>query len=165
MLFDDLLVVLCIEIAGIGILPALDPYVSARWHAQFLRNDAHPDRIFTYELPRSWTYGLAFYLGRELPEWNPQDPEPALVLTTPKGLEEMTKLGRFHGDLEEPYKGILYVPAVPGERHTNGLRCALGRDALQEEIYDWILIILAVFVGHVGIVLPVTSSLLRLRVL
>ena len=104
------IIVLCVEIAGMGILPALDPYVSARWHAQFLHNDARPDRIFTYELPRAWSYGLSFYLGRELPEWNPQDSEPALVLTTPKGLEEMTKLGRFRGELEEPYKGILYVP-------------------------------------------------------
>ena len=107
------LAVLSMEIAGMGILPSLDPYLSARWHAQFVRNDVHPDRIFTYGLPRAWTYGLAFYLGRELPEWNPGDPESALVLTTPKGLAEMTKRGRFRGELEEPFKGILYVPAFP----------------------------------------------------
>lgn len=110
------LTVLSVEIAGMRILPSLDPYLSARWHAEFLRNDAHPDRIFTYQLPRAWTYGLAFYLGRELPEWNPGDPESALVLTTPKGLEEMTKMGRFQGELEENYKGILYVPAFPAPR-------------------------------------------------
>ena len=107
------LAVLSMEIAGMGILPSLDPYLSARWHAQFVRNDVHPDRIFTYGLPRAWTYGLAFYLGRELPEWNPGDPESALVLNTPKGLAEMTKRGRFRGELEEPFKGILYVPAFP----------------------------------------------------
>jgi 4-amino-4-deoxy-L-arabinose transferase-like glycosyltransferase len=105
-----------VEIAGGWILPSLDPYISGRWHAQFLRNDAHPDRIFTYQLPRAWTYGLAFYMGRELPEWNPRDPESALVLTTPKGLEEMKKTGRFSGELEETYKGILYVPAFPARR-------------------------------------------------
>jgi 4-amino-4-deoxy-L-arabinose transferase-like glycosyltransferase len=108
--------VLGVEIAGTRILPSLDPYISARWHAQFVRNDVHPERIFCYQLPRAWTYGLAFYLGRELPEWNPQDPEPALVLTTPKGLEEMTKIGRFQGEVDETYKGILYVPAFPA-RH------------------------------------------------
>lgn len=110
------LTVLCVEIAGMRILPSLDPYLSARWHAQFLRNDAHPDRIYTYRLPRAWSYGLAFYMGRELPEWNPKDPEPALVLTTSKGLEEMTKMDRFQGELEENYKGILYVPAFPARR-------------------------------------------------
>jgi 4-amino-4-deoxy-L-arabinose transferase-like glycosyltransferase len=111
-----LLTILCLEMAGLSILPSLDPYVSARWHAQFMRNDLRPDRILTYRLKRSWTYGLAFYLGRELPEWSAADPEPALVLTTPEGLEEMIRLGRFRGALDEPYQGILYVPAFPARR-------------------------------------------------
>jgi len=81
-----------------------------------MRNDAHPDRIFTYHLQRSWVYGIDFYLGRELAEWSPADPESALVLTTPEGLREMRRLGRVHGDLDESYRGILYVPVAPA-RH------------------------------------------------
>ena len=51
------------RIAGFAILPRLDPFVSARWHAQLLRNDRHPDRIFVYHLPRSWAYGLPSILA------------------------------------------------------------------------------------------------------
>ncbi|HYL69034.1 MAG TPA: hypothetical protein VEX69_07705, partial [Candidatus Limnocylindria bacterium] len=111
-LVSALLVALLVEIAGARILPALDPYLSARPHAQFLRNDRRPDRLFTYHLNRSWSYGLAFYLQRELPEWSPDDPQAALVLTNPKGLEEIRKLGRLGGELEESYQGIRYVPVL-----------------------------------------------------
>ena len=104
------------EIASLQILPALDPMLSARPHAELLRRDLHPDRIFTLDLPRSWDYGLAFYLGRELPEWSPANPDAALVLTTPAGLAEMQKLGRFRGPLDEDYEGILIVPAFPAPR-------------------------------------------------
>jgi len=109
-------VTLLVGTAGFGILPRLDPFISARWHAQLLRNDRHPDRIFTYRLARSWDFGLAFYFQRELPEWSPADPNPALVLTTPAGLEEIRQLHRFYGTLEEAYQGILYVPIEPTPR-------------------------------------------------
>ena len=110
------LVGLSVVIACDRVLPPLDPYISARWHGQFLHNDAHPDRIFTYEVERSWHYGLAFYLGRELREWSPADPDPALVLTTPEGLRELRRLGRVHGNLEGTYHGVLYVPVAPVPR-------------------------------------------------
>jgi 4-amino-4-deoxy-L-arabinose transferase-like glycosyltransferase len=109
----SLLVVAATVMANLRILPALDPYVSARPHADFLRHDLRPDRIFTFQLSRSWSYGLAFYFRRELPEWSPGDPEAALVLTTRKGLAEIVKAGRFQGDLSETEQGILYVPIGP----------------------------------------------------
>lgn len=109
-------VTLLVGIAGFAMLPRLDPFVSARWHAQLLRNDRHPDRIFVYQLPRSWSYGLAFYLGREIPEWSSADPDPALLLTTPAGLKQIRQLHRFYGDLEETYEGLLYVPIGPTPR-------------------------------------------------
>ena len=77
-----------------------------------MRNDLRPDRIFTYQLSRSWDYGLAFYFRRQLPEWSPTDPDAAFVLTTPAGLREITRLDRFRGSLNENYKGILYVPVM-----------------------------------------------------
>jgi 4-amino-4-deoxy-L-arabinose transferase-like glycosyltransferase len=115
-LISALLVALLVELAGARILPALDPYISARYHAQVLRNDRRPERIFIFRLNRSWSYGLAFYLDRELPEWSPRDPQAALVLTNPKGLEEIRKLGRLGGELDASYQGILYVPVLPSSR-------------------------------------------------
>jgi hypothetical protein len=111
-----------VEFAGLAILPRIDPYISARWHAQLMHGNLHPDRIFTYRLPRSWNYGLAFYFARELPEWSPADPNPALVLTTPSGLREIRQAQRFYGNLEETYQGILYVPIGPLPRSRQPIR-------------------------------------------
>ncbi len=111
-----LLAAVLTEFAGLRILPALDPMLSARPHAELLRSDLHPNRIFTLDLPRSWNYGLAFYLGREVPEWSPANPDAALVLTTPAGFAKMQKFGRFRGPLDEDYEGILIVPAFPAPR-------------------------------------------------
>jgi 4-amino-4-deoxy-L-arabinose transferase-like glycosyltransferase len=102
-----------VEIANVEILPPLDPALSARPHAEFLRNDQHPDRIFTYELRRDWNYGLTFYFRRELAVWTPSDPGPALVLTTTKGLDEIKKLGRVSGDVEQERPGLVFVPVLP----------------------------------------------------
>jgi 4-amino-4-deoxy-L-arabinose transferase-like glycosyltransferase len=109
-------VIALVEIAGLRVLPALDPYISARPHEALLRRDLRPDRLFTFHLQRSWTYGLAFYFGRELPEWSPSDPDPALVLTSRKGFDEIKQLGRFRGVLSEQETGILYVPILPAPR-------------------------------------------------
>jgi 4-amino-4-deoxy-L-arabinose transferase-like glycosyltransferase len=108
-----LLVAVGVEITSLKVLPGLDPYLSARPHAEFMHNDQHPDRILAYQLSRSWMYGLAFYFHRELPEWSADDPRPALVLTTPAGLETIRKLGRFSGDLQETQPGLIYVPIAP----------------------------------------------------
>jgi 4-amino-4-deoxy-L-arabinose transferase-like glycosyltransferase len=108
-----LCVIAAVVYTNLRVLPAIEPLYSARWHYVFLARDLHPDRIFTYDVKRSWTYGLAFYFARELPEWSPNDPRAALVLTTPQGLQEMIRLGRVRGPIEEPYGGLLYVPAFP----------------------------------------------------
>jgi 4-amino-4-deoxy-L-arabinose transferase-like glycosyltransferase len=105
-----------LEAANTAVLPALDPYISARPHAAFFQNDLHPDRIFTYQLRRSWNYGLAFYFRREIPEWSPQDPDAALVLTSREGLEKIVKAGRFRSVEEPPAQGIIYVPIAPAPR-------------------------------------------------
>jgi 4-amino-4-deoxy-L-arabinose transferase-like glycosyltransferase len=114
-LLSILSVTLIVETAGMNVLPSLDPYISGRWHAELLSNDRRLDRLFSFHLQRSWNYGLAFYLRREVAEWSPKDPEAALVLTTPVGLEELRKLGRFRGTLDEVETGILYVPVEPAQ--------------------------------------------------
>jgi len=108
--------VACVIVVNQSLLPALDPYLSARRHAEFLRDNLYPGHIFTYQLPRSWNFGLAFYFHRELPEWSPQDPDAVLLLTTPQGFEKIKQQGRFGGTLEESYRGILFVPVLPAPR-------------------------------------------------
>ncbi len=109
-LYSALYIAFCVAIINFAVLPRLDSFYSARPHAAFLQNDQHPDRIFAYKLRRDWNWGLAFYFHRQLPEWSPDDAKPALVLTTPQGLSEIRRDGRFHGQLDEPYAGVLYVP-------------------------------------------------------
>jgi 4-amino-4-deoxy-L-arabinose transferase-like glycosyltransferase len=109
-------VVTAVETANIAVLPAVDPLVSARPYAELLQNDLHPDRIFVFQLKRTWNYGLAFYLRRGLPEWSPEDPNAALVLTNREGLEKIEQAGRFHGELEQSNRGILVVPIEPAPR-------------------------------------------------
>jgi 4-amino-4-deoxy-L-arabinose transferase-like glycosyltransferase len=116
LLLSFFLAVLCVELAGARVLPALDPFISARFHGELLRNHRYPNRVFTFHLNRSWQYGLNFYLGREIAEWSPADVSAALVLTTPQGLGEIRKTGRVQGPLDEPYEGILYVPVLPASR-------------------------------------------------
>ncbi|HKN59897.1 MAG TPA: phospholipid carrier-dependent glycosyltransferase [Candidatus Acidoferrales bacterium] len=105
-----LLVCALAEFAGIAILPRLDPYYSARSVGAMLRSDLRPDRLFVYELPRASQYGLAFYLGRQLPEWAPTDFDAALVLTTPKGFDELRARGLVEGTLDESHQAIVMVP-------------------------------------------------------
>ncbi len=102
--------------ANTAVLPPIDPYISARPHAAFFQNDLHPDRIFTYELRRTWNYGLAFYFHREIPEWSPQDPDAALVLTSREGLEKIVKAERFRSVEQPSAQGIIYVPVAPAPR-------------------------------------------------
>ena len=109
-------VVGAVEIANIVILPALDRAVSARSHAQMLQHDLHPDRIFEFGVTRAWDYGLAFYFRRELPEWQPTDPNPALVFTDRAGFAKILNDGRFHGELEQPRHGIFLVPIEAAPR-------------------------------------------------
>jgi 4-amino-4-deoxy-L-arabinose transferase-like glycosyltransferase len=105
-----------LEAANIAVLPSLDPLLSARPHAEFLRDDLHPERIFTYELRRTWIYGLTFYFHREIPEWSPQDPDAALVLTSREGFEKIVKAGRFGGIEEKLHDGLVEVPVRAAPR-------------------------------------------------
>ena len=111
-----LLVPFLVELAGAVILPNLDPYYSARAVGTMLRADQRPDRLFVYELPRAWQYGLAFYLDRQLGEWSPDDRDAALVLTTHSGAEDLKNRGFLLGGVAEPYDTVLLVP-IPTRPH------------------------------------------------
>ncbi|MGH9735527.1 MAG: ArnT family glycosyltransferase [Candidatus Acidiferrales bacterium] len=115
-----LLVCVLVEIGGTSILPNLDSYYSARAVGTMLRNDLYPGRLFTYELPRSWQYGLNFYLGRNLEEWSPDNVNAALVLTTPKGRGKLERDGYVQGAINEPYQEVVFVP-IPVRARADGM--------------------------------------------
>ena len=84
-----------VEVAGAGVLPHFDPYLSARATAVAWRT--MPDvrqNLQGFDLNRSWLYGLNFYFEKEVSEWSPQDPDGAYVLTNPAGIQELRKTGR-----------------------------------------------------------------------
>jgi len=158
-----------VEVVGIAILPRLDPYYSARSVGAMLRDDLRPDRLFVYDLPRASQYGLAFYLGRQLPEWPPTDFDAALVLTTPKGFEELRARGLVEGALDESHQTIVMVPVRARSRgvpknEAGGLSARRRRrKVLQEETHDLIFVGSAVVVGHIEVAEPLAHHLFRVR--
>ena len=108
--FSLLLTCVLVEMAGTAVLPDLDPDISARPVGTMLQHDLYPQRLFTYQLPRAWQYGLDFYLERDVGEWSPEDPNAALVLTTPRGLQNLQHQGYVENGLNEPYEKIVFVP-------------------------------------------------------
>ena len=75
------LVIAAIEIANFAILPKLDERISARQLARsILKTDPGGGNVAIYQLPRSWQYGMNFYLNRDLPEWTPGSGEPDWIL-------------------------------------------------------------------------------------
>ena len=75
------LVVVAVEIANFAILPKLDERISARQLARsILKTDPGGGNVAIYQIPRSWQYGMNFYLNRDLPEWTPGSGEPDWIL-------------------------------------------------------------------------------------
>jgi 4-amino-4-deoxy-L-arabinose transferase-like glycosyltransferase len=99
---------IAVEMAGSWLLPNLDSSVSARELAALMGESPQSD-FYTYHLERSWNYGLAFYAGREIKEWSPQNSDAARLLTSAQALNELQKLGRFSGFVNPAERGIRYV--------------------------------------------------------
>ncbi len=108
-------VAITVEIAGLSLLPGIDADISARQRASWIDATAQPD-FYTFRLTRSWNYGLAFYAGREITEWSPENSGAASVLTTSQGLIELKKLGRFTGAVNPQERGLRYVKIDPATR-------------------------------------------------
>jgi 4-amino-4-deoxy-L-arabinose transferase-like glycosyltransferase len=108
-------VAIAVELAGFALLPAIDPSVSARDRATMISGQPGTN-FYTFHLQRSWNYGLAFYAGRPLEEWSPENSGAATLLTTSPGLIELKKLGRFTGSVNPQERGIRYVRLEPVTR-------------------------------------------------
>jgi hypothetical protein len=85
-----LLVTALVAIANVGILPQADHLFSSRELAKLviLKTSTASD-VAEYKLPRAWNYGLNYYFGRELREWNPGSPQPDWIVTTPNAALEI----------------------------------------------------------------------------
>ena len=75
------------------LLPRLDPLISTRAAAQDAADLADGAPIHAYELHRAWHYGLEYYLDRQVPEWDWQDPVWSVVMTTDRGVRAMETHG------------------------------------------------------------------------
>ena len=75
------------------LLPRLDPQLSSRTAARAAANLADGGTVRAYELHRAWHYGLEYYLGRPVREWNTQDPAGSVVVTTEAGMRTMQRHG------------------------------------------------------------------------
>jgi 4-amino-4-deoxy-L-arabinose transferase-like glycosyltransferase len=56
-----------------------------------MRPPYNKDPITLYRAHRNWEFGLNFYFGRVIPEWSPQISEPAVVFTSPAGLQDLER--------------------------------------------------------------------------
>ncbi len=72
-----------------NVLPRLDPLISTRAAAQDAADLADGGPVHAYWLRNAWHYGLEYYLGRHVPEWNRQDPAGSVVMTTDLGMRAM----------------------------------------------------------------------------
>ena len=83
------------EDAGHRVVPALDPWISARAMVNSAQKTSAMNIPWqSLELNRSWQFDLNFYAQREIVDWNPDSPKQTLVLTNLKGIEEIRRAGR-----------------------------------------------------------------------
>ena len=75
------------------LLPRLDPLLSTRATAHRAAELADGGPVHAFELHRTWHYGLEYYLGRQVLEWNRQDPTASIVMTTDRGMRTMRTQG------------------------------------------------------------------------
>jgi 4-amino-4-deoxy-L-arabinose transferase-like glycosyltransferase len=89
-----LLMIALLEISNVGILPQVSHLISSRELANAILSQGQPaTNVAEYKLPRSWDYGLHFYLGKELTEWTPEMPQPDWIITTPQAALEIGDQG------------------------------------------------------------------------
>jgi 4-amino-4-deoxy-L-arabinose transferase-like glycosyltransferase len=100
-LFTTLLLVGEIE----RFLPELDAGISARYAARTLKivwPDLSLENAAVWQIDRSFAYQLNFYAHKEIPEWKPGDPRPALLFVARGKQQEAASYGFRCADFAAP---------------------------------------------------------------
>jgi 4-amino-4-deoxy-L-arabinose transferase-like glycosyltransferase len=104
-------------IFGTGNSWTLDEGVSARpaaLDALHHLTNADLDKATVYKLKRGLAFGLNFYLGRELQEWIPDNPQHSIIFTSFASAQELEKLGVQCGAYIA-YPAVMICEASKGE--------------------------------------------------
>ena len=79
-----LMVTTIVGMADLIVLPRLDAQISPRRLAATLQKTGVPaGNLVLSGVPRTWQYGLDYYMNRDLPEWIPGKSEPEWILGEP----------------------------------------------------------------------------------
>jgi len=81
--------------ASSGVLRLVDRSDSARFIAGETSALGLSEKVFTYHVNRSQTYGLNFYFHREIQEWNPSASPEALVITSQRECANLHSSQKF----------------------------------------------------------------------
>jgi 4-amino-4-deoxy-L-arabinose transferase-like glycosyltransferase len=106
------------ESANWKLLPKLDPYLSARTTAlnavaSRTIGVSASDSLGTYRLDRGWQFGLEYYLGRSLPEWQPELGQPSMLFTNEGGCKDIVKRGLICEPVQETTSTAWLVRVSP----------------------------------------------------
>lgn len=82
---------LCFVITS-SLLPRMDPQRSPRTAALRMMQMQRANDAVGYKLHRAWSYGLSYYLQREMQEWIPGEPAQVIV-TSEAGLRDLESKG------------------------------------------------------------------------
>ncbi len=108
LLLLTLLVASIVEFANFDLLPELDNQISSRPLAErLIRDGVSGDDLAIYELPRSWKYGLDYYMNRELPDWVPGKSEPEWILGGAQS-DLLTSI-RYKIERDESLRGVPFT--------------------------------------------------------
>ncbi|MGB2672295.1 MAG: glycosyltransferase family 39 protein [Candidatus Acidiferrum sp.] len=95
-------------------MPWLDPQVSARPIARtILLNPEIASGLKVFRVQRGRQYALDFYLGRELREWDPSEPQTQYVILSPNGIVELRKVGIRYEVLDDICLDAILIQVRP----------------------------------------------------
>lgn len=103
-----------------ALMPRLDPLISSRVVAREATALAAGHQLRSFDLHRTWHYGLEYYLQRPVAEWTTDVPQGTVVVTNLRGMRSMQLEGASVLLLQDVSAEALIVRIDPeGERLTH----------------------------------------------
>ena len=102
------------------LMPQLDPFISSRVAAREATALTGGHQLRSFDLHRTWQYGLEYYLRRPVAEWTTDVPQGTVVVTNLRGMRSMQLEGASVILLREVSDEALILRIDPeGERLTH----------------------------------------------